>query len=103
MKLHNESNNKEQQQLIEISKEREINNFIQNNTNNLTQHDIPNTNNQMNNLINNPMNNPMNNLINNQMNNQMNSQNAYLDVLQRVNPFFNQWLGINDLRNYNKR
>lgn len=38
-----------------------------------------------------------------QMNNQMNSQNAYLDVLQRVNPFFNQWLGINDLRNYNKR
>lgn len=38
-----------------------------------------------------------------QMNNQLASQKAYLDVLERVNPFFNQWLGINDLRNYNKR
>ena len=38
-----------------------------------------------------------------QMQNQMNSQNAYLDVLQRVNPFFNQWMGIDDLRSYNKK
>ena len=38
-----------------------------------------------------------------QMKNQMNSQNAYLDVLQRVNPFFNQWMGIDDLRSYNKK
>ena len=38
-----------------------------------------------------------------QMDNQLASQKAYLDVLERVNPFFNQWLGINDLRNYNKR
>jgi len=38
-----------------------------------------------------------------QMQNQMNSQDAYLDVLQRVNPFFNQWMGIDSLRARNKR
>lgn len=38
-----------------------------------------------------------------QMKNQMNSQDAYLDVLQRVNPFFNQWMGIDSLRARNKR
>lgn len=42
-------------------------------------------------------------LNNMQMKNQNASQQAYLDVLQRSNPFFNQWLGIDDLRNYNNR
>lgn len=37
-----------------------------------------------------------------QMNNQLASQRAYLDVLERVNPFYNQWLGIDDLRSYGK-
>jgi len=37
-----------------------------------------------------------------QMNNQLASQRAYLDVLQRANPFFNQWLGLDDLRSYGK-
>ena len=37
-----------------------------------------------------------------QMNNQSAAQRAYLDVLERSNPFFNQWLGLDELRSYGK-
>lgn len=37
-----------------------------------------------------------------QMNNQLASQRAYLDVLERVNPFFNPWLNLDQLKSYGK-
>jgi hypothetical protein len=37
-----------------------------------------------------------------QMDNQLASQRAYLDVLERVNPFFNPWLNLDQLKSYGK-
>ena len=37
-----------------------------------------------------------------QMNNQLASQRAYLDVLKKSNPFFNPWLGLDNLMSYGK-
>ena len=37
-----------------------------------------------------------------QMDNQLASQKAYLDVLERVNPFFNPWLNLDQLKSYGK-
>ena len=37
-----------------------------------------------------------------QMDNQLASQRAYLNVLERSNPFFNQWLNLDLLKSYGK-
>jgi len=41
-------------------------------------------------------------LVNQQMRNQLGSQNAYLQTLNRANPYYNQWLGLDYLQNYNR-